>query len=334
MTWSPKRTEKGKGMRPRKNHRMIPLALAVLLTLSCTLHDPDQPGNLVRRTVTDDPSLPSYTLSDGTKLHLETSGEVDKPVLIVLHGGPGSDYRVYKEYMDELSDSYRMIYWDQRGAGLSERVPDGELTLNQYLADLHELGNYFSPGTPFHLLGHSFGGSYAVYYVQNYPDRVEKLVLLEPGVLNKRAAKNTTAASYSFFDVDLQEFLNSSDFLNVYDDESADYFKIAMAFEDVTDGWVQWRPGFRCNREINTEQGLLDRSYSFDFTTGLEDFTREVLLVAGTESDRLGAEFQKKYHAEYFRLWGGSVWELEGADHYQIAMDPAVVAVIREYLAD
>ncbi|GAF92260.1 unnamed protein product, partial [marine sediment metagenome] len=46
----------------------------------------------VPATVDQDPSLPSITIN-GYTYHGETYGDPTNPVVIILHGGPGSDYR-------------------------------------------------------------------------------------------------------------------------------------------------------------------------------------------------------------------------------------------------
>ena len=47
---------------------------------------------IVPETVDQDPSLPSITI-DGYTYHAEPFGDPSSPVVIILHGGPGGDYR-------------------------------------------------------------------------------------------------------------------------------------------------------------------------------------------------------------------------------------------------
>jgi proline iminopeptidase len=287
-------------------------------------------GDLVPKTVSDDPTLPSFTLSDGTKLHLETYGNPSDPVLIILHGGPGNSFKPYLRWTS-LSDEYYMVYWDQRGAGLSQRVPNEELTGPQYLKDLDEIGNYFSPDKKFYLVGHSWGGAYASYYVQNYPERVEKLVLIEPGPMNKAAMENTTAANVDYLSKELQAFLNNSDYLIPGNDEKADYFRFTSKFEEQTLENADTRQGFRSNYYINDWRGLWDQSYTADFITGIkENFQTEVLFMAGT-TERLGVAYQKKYQAIHFNLYRDEVFVIEGADHSETVSDPVTIPAIRAY---
>src|SRR6478735_5139425 len=79
------------------------------------------PGNLVPLTVAEDPSLPAIDIA-GTRLHSEAFGDPDGPVIMVLHGGPGSDYRGLLPLKALADDGYRVAFWDQRGCGLSERL--------------------------------------------------------------------------------------------------------------------------------------------------------------------------------------------------------------------
>ena len=77
-----------------KNSRSFIASLfAVLLLSSCepelSIHEP---GNLVPRTVDQDSSLPSIKVN-GAQLHSEAFGNPNDPMIVVLHGGPGIDYR-------------------------------------------------------------------------------------------------------------------------------------------------------------------------------------------------------------------------------------------------
>lgn len=63
-----------------------PALAALLLAGGCALHDPDEPGRLVRPTVDDDPSLPALEVN-GTRLHVEIVGPAGAPVIVLLHGG-------------------------------------------------------------------------------------------------------------------------------------------------------------------------------------------------------------------------------------------------------
>lgn len=313
------------------------LHLRLMLITACALAacaESGDSGHLVPDTVLSDPELPRFELEDGRLVHLRTFGDPASPVVIVLHGGPGGDHRDYL-HLESLGDSFFVVLWDQRGTGLSERVPDEEIDGPTYLADLDWIGDHFSPDRPFALIGHSWGGAYATYYVQSFPERVDRLVLAEPGALDGQAAREVNVAAFDFGAGGFQELLNTTDYFLPDADARADYFYvIALAGfkteEEGLLGYDFWRLGYRANVGINTWQGNFDGSYSFDFTSGLEDYEPEVLFIAGTSEDRLGYEFQATYHAPHFP--NARFLHLPEASHSELLRLPEALAEVRAYL--
>lgn len=154
----------------------------------------------VRPTVTDDPTLPALETL-GIRLHAETHGPKDGPAVIVLHGGPGGDYRSLRPLAALADDGYHVLFYDQRGAGLSERVTPDQLTLDGHIAELAALADSLSPEAPVTLIGHSWGAMLASAYLGRHPDRVSRAVLIEPGFLS--------AAESDAFMAEMQRYLRA-----------------------------------------------------------------------------------------------------------------------------
>lgn len=133
-------------------------------------------------TVADDDTLPIIALDD-IRLHGRIIGPEGAPLVIVLHGGPGGDHRSL-EALGDLSDTHRVLLFDQRGAGLSERVDPSTLKPADYLRDLDALVARFSPDAPVVLVGHSWGAMLATAYMGHAPNTVARAVLIEPGFLD------------------------------------------------------------------------------------------------------------------------------------------------------
>ena len=110
------------------------------------------------------------------------SREIGKgPAIIVLHGGPDFDPSYLLPELDRPSDSYRLIYYDQRGRGRSaDHVQPEDVTLASDLADLDKVRQYFHLDSVV-LLGHSWGTVLALEYALRYPHRVSRLILMNPG---------------------------------------------------------------------------------------------------------------------------------------------------------
>ncbi|NRF70282.1 alpha/beta hydrolase [Aquincola sp. S2] len=155
-----------------------PLLAAALL--------PAQARPSVPPTVEHDATLPRVELG-GYAFHAEHFGQPDKPVLIVLHGGPGADYR-YLLGLKALADDYQVVFYDQRGTGLSPRVPAGSITVQRFIDDLDAFVETFGRGRPVHLLGHSWGAMLASAYTGSHPAKVSRLILAEPAFLDTSTA--------------------------------------------------------------------------------------------------------------------------------------------------
>jgi pimeloyl-ACP methyl ester carboxylesterase len=68
--------------------------------------------------------------------------DLKKPVLLILHGGPGSANLAKSRYeTPALEDHFIVVNWDQRGAGKSYTLgfDAHSLTIEQYINDAHEL---------------------------------------------------------------------------------------------------------------------------------------------------------------------------------------------------
>jgi pimeloyl-ACP methyl ester carboxylesterase len=71
------------------------------------------------------------------------SKNIHNPVLLYLHGGI-PDYFLTKIYPTGLEDYFTVVWWDQRGAGLSfnANIPGESMTLEQMISDTREVTNY------------------------------------------------------------------------------------------------------------------------------------------------------------------------------------------------
>ena len=161
---------------------LFAVAAGAIAVTGCGLTDPDAPGNLVPKTVMEDSSLPAIEVN-GARFHAQTFGDIAKPVIIFLHGGPGSDYRgmlrmAARQNGYSLADDYFLVFWDQRGAGLSQRFGKSSLTIETYDADLDAIIDKYSPGRKVYLVGQSWGGMYATEYINLHPERVAGAVLI------------------------------------------------------------------------------------------------------------------------------------------------------------
>lgn len=124
-----------------------------------------------------------YISTEDTKLFSNIrSNDSLSPVLLYLHGGPGSPLGVplLKAYAGpQLEDYFIMVYLHQRGIMKSERVDDDAHNISKYVEDIHYVVNYLKnrfKGREIYLLGHSWGGLLSYMYLLKYENEVDKFV--------------------------------------------------------------------------------------------------------------------------------------------------------------
>ncbi len=102
-------------------------------------------------------------------------GDASRPALVCLHGVT-SHGRHFAQLAERLSDRFHVVALDLRGHGGSPWEPPWNL--EQHVADVLEA----APPERAVWLGHSFGGRVAYETAAAAPDRVERLVLLDPAI--------------------------------------------------------------------------------------------------------------------------------------------------------
>lgn len=78
-------------------------------------------------------------------------------------------------WLDPLGDRLRLVFYDHRGNGRSERTPRETLTFERFSADAEELRRELGLGRVV-LLGHSYGGFIALDYALRYPESISRLI--------------------------------------------------------------------------------------------------------------------------------------------------------------
>jgi pimeloyl-ACP methyl ester carboxylesterase len=109
----------------------------------------------------------------------------ERPVVLLVHTGPGIDHSLYKAHIGpELARDAQVIYLDQRGAGRSDWSSPEHWTLDTWVEDLLQFCDALELERPI-VLGTGVGGVVSLLYAARHPDRIERLVLV------------STAARYS-----------------------------------------------------------------------------------------------------------------------------------------
>ncbi|MEO6885613.1 MAG: SDR family oxidoreductase [Jatrophihabitantaceae bacterium] len=101
--------------------------------------------------------------TDGIRIAVYETGESDATTVLAVHGYP-DNHTVWDGVVDELAGRYRVITYDVRGAGDSDKPPGrNAYRMNQLVDDLGSVLDAVSPERPVHLLAHDWGS------IQSWP---------------------------------------------------------------------------------------------------------------------------------------------------------------------
>ena len=150
------------------------ILLAALFIVSCGYTPKIRHSNLTNAKPVSE--IKKLTIGGIEQWALIRGENITNPVLLFLHGGPGtSEMPLLRHYNKDLEKYYTIVMWDQRGAGKSNSysVPDSSFSLQQILDDTHEITNYlkqrFNQQKIF-LAGHSWGSILGILTIKNYPE--------------------------------------------------------------------------------------------------------------------------------------------------------------------
>jgi pimeloyl-ACP methyl ester carboxylesterase len=99
------------------------------------------------------------------------------PVLLLLHGGPGSCYSIFTPHLRPWEKHFTLVQWDQRGAGRTfTRMGSrgsGEISMKQLTSDAIEVAEYLRARLRqdrIFLLASSIGSTFGLHAVRIRPD--------------------------------------------------------------------------------------------------------------------------------------------------------------------
>lgn len=102
---------------------------------------------------------------------------VERPTVLLLHGGPGMDHSSFKTgVLTELRNLAQVIVYDHRSQGRSDDRPRDEWDLDVWADDVVRLCDALGVTRPW-VLGNSFGGFVAQRYAARHPDHPAGIVL-------------------------------------------------------------------------------------------------------------------------------------------------------------
>ena len=218
------------------------------------------------------------------------SEEPGKLPLLCLHGGPGFTHDYIESLEDMATTGRRVIFYDQLGAGNSDRPSDPELwTVELFLEELRTIRDELELDNV-HVFGSSWGGMLAMEYALTKPDGLASLVLASSPSSIPVWAEETTRLR-SELPEDVRRTLDEHEHAGTTDDPAYEQATMEFYKRHVcrTDPWPDGlnRSFAKFNPEVyNTMQGpnefvITGTLKNWDITDRLGEIDVPTLVTSG-----------------------------------------------------
>jgi len=149
--------------------------LLVWIAANIILYEADIPVEELKAKYTNAQS--KFVEIDGMQVHYRIEGEGEP--LVLIHG-TGAMLQTWDDWVNLLSPHYKIIRMDIPAFGLTGPRADNVYSDSMYVDFIEQFTKKVGVDS-FHLAGNSLGGLIAWKYAAAYPQKVKKLILVDPG---------------------------------------------------------------------------------------------------------------------------------------------------------
>ena len=225
---------------------------------------------------------------NGLSLHYLDWGTVGRPAMVLLHGLRGHSHS-WDDFSEAVCQDYHVLALDQRGRGDSDWAKDGDYSTGAYVADLAALSDTLKINS-FVLVGHSMGGRNSMSFAARYPEKVQKLVIVDVGpvidpVGGERLRQEilTVPEEFDSFEA-VVEYMTKE---NRYASDRVLRRRLQYATKELPNGKIGWRYDLAIREE--RRRGATPPSAE-DVWSPLRNITSPTLIVRGLDTDLLSTE--------------------------------------------
>ena len=206
---------------------------------------------------------------------------------------------------------------DQRGRGESDWAPDGDYSTDAYVADLAGFSEALGLNK-FTLVGHSMGGRNSMTFGGKYPEKLDKLVVVDVGPESDPRGGARIAREIINVPEEFDSFEAVVEYMNKQNRFASDRVmrrRLTYATKELPNGKIGWRYDLAI-REAR-RQGI--SSPQEDLWPALSKITCPALVVRGAETDLLTLEVAQRM-IETFA--DGQMVEIPSAGHMVFEDNP------------
>jgi len=268
-----------------------------------------------------------YTTSDGLHIAYQVSGRTDGlgPDIVLISGFIShleldwEDAR-HAHFLHRLGSMGRLIRFDKRGTGMSDRppgVPDLETRIHDVLAVMDAVDSRRAA-----LFGYSEGGPMALLMAATHPERVAALVLYAV------YAKRLWSEDYPWAQTAEERAVYTDALVGRWDWEADARMRIPSADESMQRWWAH---RMRASATPSTVRALMDMNSLVDVRDVLPA-VRVPTLVLHRSGDALFKVAESKYIAD--RVDSARFEVLDGVDHFVSGNPDQILDAVEPFLAE
>jgi pimeloyl-ACP methyl ester carboxylesterase len=270
------------------------------------------------------PAPVRYAISDGLHIAYQVTGHGDRDIVLV----PGflshldldwEDPR-HARFLDRLASFGRLIRFDKRGTGMSDRpdgLPDLETRMHDVLAVMDAAGSQRAV-----LFGYSEGGPMATLFAAAHPDRAEALVLYGA------YAKRVWSEDYPWAQTREERTRYTEELVTRWDWESDMRWRCPSADADMCRWWAQRA---RAAATPSTVRRLMQMNDLVDVREALRA-VRVPTLVLHRTGDQVSVLGNARYLAQH--IADARLVELPGDDHFVSGDPDQILDPVESFLAE
>ena len=223
---------------------------------------------------------------------LDFAGE--NPPIILMHGVTANSHAFDGLVKAGINENNRFISVDLRGRGLSDK-PEKGYSMENHARDILGLLDHLNIEKAI-LGGHSFGALLTIYMAHYYPERIEKLILIDaaaklhPDVREMLIpAMSRLGKTFPSF-AEYLEKMKSSPYLNFWDESMESYYKADV--KENVDGTVTQRSSVE-----NIFEALTSGSFGENWIDFIKSIKKPAILLNGSDNYGLDAPILPKEFA-------------------------------------
>jgi len=207
--------------------------------------------------------------------------------LLLIHGG-GTWMYSWRNIIDPLSKKYTVYACDMPGHGYTTADIEPKYDLADF-ADFIDKFISYNNIDKVTIIGNSWGGGWALYYAEIHPDKVDKLILIDPSGLDVKDVFEWEILKYPVIGEFASRMVTKKAIRNAYEKVYVDHTFINDELIDQTYIPIKFRQNRRASYKIKRHCDWKVTEHK------MKDIKTPTLIIWGNQDNYLNVKYSKIY---------------------------------------